>query len=110
MKVWAGLAIMALLLLYVWERVDVVQVGYRVEQLKAKKTALERERDELRLKVAMLTAPDRIARAATVKLGMTPPQHGQVRLVRLEPSIPAKGESAGTEIRIAKNDLLRTAP
>lgn len=107
MKVVAALAVLSLLLLYVWERVDIVHVGYRIEQLKSKKLALERERDELRLKVSTLTAPERIAKAATGKLGMIPPQQGQVRLVRLDAGVPLKGHPATGEIRVAKNETLR---
>jgi cell division protein FtsL len=100
---------LSVLLLYVWERVDVVQVGYHIEQMKSKKVALERERDELRLKVSTLTSPDRIAKAATDKLGMLPPQQGQVRLVRLEPEAP-KGLAVAMELKLAKHDVVRMAP
>ncbi|MER3422434.1 MAG: cell division protein FtsL, partial [Nitrospiraceae bacterium] len=89
MRTLAVLAVLSLLLLYVWERVDIVQVGYRIEQLKAKKMVLERERDELRVKVSALTSPERIAKVATDKLGMVPPEQGQVKLVRLDPEGPA---------------------
>ena len=111
MKTFIALAVLSVLLLYVWERVDVVQVGYRIEQLKSKKVALERERDELRLKVSMLTSPDRIAKAAGEKLGMVPPQQGQVRLVRLEPDEPNKGRPVvAMELKLAKHDIVRMAP
>jgi len=110
MKTLTALAVLSVLLLYVWERVDVVQVGYRIEQLKSKKVALERERDELRLKVSMLTSPDRIAKAATEKLGMLAPQQGQVRLVRLEPELPAKGQVVAMELKLAKHDPVRMVP
>ena len=110
MKTLTALAVLSVLLLYVWERVDVVQVGYHNEQLKSKKVALERERDELRLKVSTLTSPDRIAKAATEKLGMLPPQQGQVRLVRLEPELPMKGQVVAMELKLAKHEPVRMAP
>ena len=44
MKTLTVIAAMALLLLYVWERVEIVRIGYQVERLKVKKVALERER------------------------------------------------------------------
>ena len=84
MKLIAILAVLSLLLLYVWERVDVVQAGYQIERLKAKKVTLERERDELRVRVSELMAPDRIAKLASEKLAMAPPQQDQVRLVRVD--------------------------
>jgi cell division protein FtsL len=111
MKTLTTLAVLSVLLLYVWERVDVVQVGYHIEQLKSKKVALERERDELRLKVSTLTSPDRIAKAATDKLGMLPPQQGQVRLVRLEPDAPNRDQAVvAMELKLAKHEVVRTAP
>jgi cell division protein FtsL len=102
MKVWVALAVLSVLLLYVWERVDVVQVGYQVEQLKVKKVALQRERDELRLRVSTLTAPERLARAAVEKLGMTAPHQGQVRLVRLDPDVPSASPVLSPEVQIAR--------
>jgi cell division protein FtsL len=96
MKMIAVLAVLALLLLYVWERVDVIQVGYHIERLKAKKVSLERERDELRVKISVLTAPDRLAKAASEKLGMAPPQGEQIRLVSLH--APARPSGPSTRV------------
>jgi cell division protein FtsL len=110
MKTLAVLLALTLLLVLVWERVDLVQVGYRVERLKAKKLALERQRDELRVKVSTLMAPERIARVAADKLRMVPPQQGQVRLVRLEHESPRKPTPVTLEIRLAKSEIVRTAP
>lgn len=103
MRTLAALAVMALLLLYVWERVDIVRAGYHIERLKSKKVLLQRERDELRVKVSALTAPERIARAAAEKLGMIPPQQGQVILVKVEPESPARDRVAEPEVRLAKS-------
>lgn len=103
MRTLAALAVMALLLLYVWERVDIVRVGYHIERLKSKRVLLQRERDELRVNVSTLTAPERIARAATEKLGMMPPQQGQVILVNVDPE-PSAGDRMGEpEVRLAKS-------
>jgi len=103
MRLLAGLGIIGLLLLFVWERVDIVRVGYRIEQLKTQKVALQREQDELRVKVSALTAPDRIARAATEKLGMLPPQPGQVVMVSAADPAPAAG-ARSPEVHVARND------
>lgn len=102
MRTLAGLAVIALLLLYVGERVDIVRVGYETERLKAQKLILQREHDELRVKVSSLTAPDRIARAANERLGMLPPQQGQVVLVRLE--APVENQAPRPEIRLARHE------
>jgi cell division protein FtsL len=103
MRTLAALAVIGLLLLYVAERVDIVRVGYETERLKAQKIILQREHDELRVKVSTLTAPDRIARAANERLGMIPPQQGQVVLVRLE-SAPTEKQEPRPEIRLARHE------
>jgi cell division protein FtsL len=103
MRLLAGLGIIGVLLLFVWERVDIVRVGYRIEQLKTKKIALQREQDELRVKASALTAPDRIARAASEKLGMIPPQPAHVVLVRAADPPPAAG-AGSADVHVARND------
>ncbi len=98
-------AVLAFLLGYVWERVDIVRVGYRLEQLKAQKVLLERERDELSVKLAALSSPDRIARAAREKLGMLPPQPGQVVVVhRVEPNRQLPGDPPA-EVQLARSEV-----
>ena len=99
----------SMILLFVWERVDVVRLGYQIERLKSQKVLLERERDELRVRLSSLTAPERIARAASEKLSMVLPEKGQVVLVHLEPELPthpAMHDVEG-EVRLAKNVPLR---
>jgi cell division protein FtsL len=99
------LGVLLFLLGYVWERVDVVRVGYRVEQLKAQKVLLERERDELSVKMASLSAPDRVARLAKEKLGMMPAQPGQVVVVhRAEPRQQPDRPSVEV-VRVAKREV-----
>ena len=66
---------------YVWGQMDVVRVGYELDQLSTQKVALEQEHDRLQLTYSQLTAPDRIAREASIKLSMRPPDPGQVILV-----------------------------
>jgi cell division protein FtsL len=104
MKTFVALLLMALLLLYVWERVEVVRTGYQIERLKTQRTALQRERDELEVKVSSLTSPERIARVAKDQLGMIPPQRGQVILVRQDPGTSGV-PSFQPELRLAKRDL-----
>lgn len=107
MKAFSTVIVVGLLLVlgYVWERVDLVRVGYKIERLKEQKVALQRERDELRLRVSALTSPERIARAATERLAMAPPARGQVVVVKLERETSTGGRPARQEIRLAKNDL-----
>jgi cell division protein FtsL len=108
MKILAACLGLALVFVFVWERVDVVRVGYHIERLKRDKTMLERQRDELRVKFSALSASGRIAKLAKDKLGMSLPQQGQIILVHSSP--PGGGQQADpppAEVRVAKNDLPR---
>lgn len=105
MKIVTVLAALCLVFAFVWERVDMVRVGYQIERLKHEKIILERERDELRVKVSALSAPDRIAKVASEKLGMVPPQQGQVIMVQSRPESLPTGRQAPIEMRVAKNEL-----
>lgn len=96
---------LCLVFVFVWERVDMVRVGYQIERLKHDKVLLERERDELRVKVSVLSAPDRIAKVASERLGMGLPQQGQMIMVQSRPDGAPSPHLAPVEMRIAKNDL-----
>lgn len=97
---------LCLVFVFVWERVDVVRLGYHIERLKRDKTVLERQRDELRVKVSALSASDRIAKLATEKLGMSSPQQGQIIVVQSRPSnVHPSSDVAPVELKVAKNYL-----
>ena len=82
-----------------------VRVGYQIERLKHDKVVLERERDELRVKFSALSAPDRIAKVSSEKLGMGLPQPGQVIMVQSRPDGAPGIRVAPAEVRLAKIDL-----
>lgn len=105
MRTLAAMVVMALLLLYVGERVEIVRAGYQIERLKSKKIALQREHDELQVKVSTVTAPERIARMASEKLGMISPQQGQVVLVKVETRETPPGRVPKPEMKLAWGDL-----
>jgi cell division protein FtsL len=96
---------LCLVFVFVWERVDIVRVGYHVERLKVEKVRLERERDQLRVKVSALSAPDRIAKVATERLGLAPPQNGQVIMVQFRAPVAPVLHAAPAEVRVASYDL-----
>ncbi|HXV69656.1 MAG TPA: cell division protein FtsL [Nitrospira sp.] len=104
MRLLAAFVGLCLVFLFVWERVDMVRVGYHIERLKRDKVMLERERDQLRVKFSSLSAPDRIAKAASEKLGMVLPQPGQVIMVRSIPESLPPSRVGPQEMRVAKND------
>lgn len=91
MPVFSVVAVSLLLLLFVWERVSIIQLGYDAEQLKQTKMQLEHRHDRLRAKLSRLTAPDYLEQVARTELHMRPPEPGQVVLVRLEPQSGEEG-------------------
>ena len=106
---WLVILIMVLsstFLFYVWGKVDVVRVGYELDQLSKKKIALEQEHDRLQITYSQLTAPGRIAKEATMKLHMKQPDSGQVILVlddswqRLQTSEPLRVARSSNPVRI----------
>jgi cell division protein FtsL len=107
MKTVTIVAGVLLVFVFVWERVDVVRLGYQIERLKTQKISLERERDQLQVKFSALAAPERIAKMATEKLGLVPPQQGQVLMVHLPGEAPSLSLPPVELIRVAKHDLIR---
>ena len=105
MKTFTVFLGLCLVFVFVWERVDMVRMGYQIERLKREKTVLERQRDELRVKVSALSAADRIAKLATEKLGMSLPQHGQIIMVQSRPSYTPPADIVQVELKIAKDYL-----
>jgi cell division protein FtsL len=105
MKMLAVFIGLCFVFIFVWERVDIVRVGYHVERLKVERARLERERDQLRVKFSALSAPDRIAKMATEQLSMVLPQKGQVIMVQTRPAGEPHVRPAPAEVRIARNDL-----
>ncbi|HEX9860317.1 MAG TPA: cell division protein FtsL [Nitrospirota bacterium] len=77
-----GIMVCSFLVLYVWQRVNVIRVGYEVEELKKEKAELSKSREMLNIEAATLTSPDRVERIATASLGMKVPEECQVVLVK----------------------------
>ena len=103
MKALTIIAGMCLVFLFVWERVDIVRLGYHIERLKTQKVLLERERDQLQVKFSALTAPERIAKVATDKLGLIPPQQGQIFIIHPQPASPVLATPSIEQVRVARS-------
>jgi cell division protein FtsL len=70
---------------YMWPRVQVVRLAYRMQTSEQHLRELLQERDQLRLELASLKDPQRIYRVATEQLGMSTPRHDQVVIVTRGP-------------------------
>ena len=76
----AGIAV------YMWPRVQVVRLAYRLQTSEQRLSELLQQRDHLRLEVTSLKDPERIYRIATEQLGMSTPRHNQVFIVSHDPT------------------------
>jgi cell division protein FtsL len=68
-------------LLYVWQHIHIVRLGYEIEQLREQQAALVQENKALRLERGQLRSLRRVEEIARKRLGMVAPKPGQVVLV-----------------------------
>jgi cell division protein FtsL len=65
-------------LLHVWLRLQVVNQGYALSATTKLEQRLEQEQRELKVEFATLTSPKRLEAMARRRLGLRPPEKGQV--------------------------------
>lgn len=82
-----GVGLLLLLggLFYVWQHVQVVRLGYEIEQLKKERAALIQREKELALELAWLKSPKRVEEIARGRLGFITPVPGQIVIVQRRP-------------------------
>ncbi|MBN1381431.1 MAG: cell division protein FtsL [Deltaproteobacteria bacterium] len=77
-----SLTLMAVALLYVWSRIHMTQLEYRVaEEISIQEKLLE-EQKKLKVEYATLKSPQRIEAIARDKLHMTYPERDQVVIIK----------------------------
>ncbi len=81
-----GVVVLVAALLYVWQHIYVVRLGYEIERLRERHGALVQENKVLRLEMGQLRSLKRVEEIARNRLGMAKPKPGQVLLIP-EPSI-----------------------
>lgn len=70
--------LISLVLVHVWLRLQVVQVGYVLSTSSKLQNRLEQENRELKIELATMTSPERLESLARRRLGLKPPEKGQV--------------------------------
>lgn len=73
-----ALALVGVVLVHVWLRLQVVHMGYALSSTAKLQQQLEQEQRELRVELTTLTSPERLEALARQRLGLTPPEKGQV--------------------------------
>jgi cell division protein FtsL len=87
-----GALLVAVLLFSAWQHFELVQHGYLMERLQQERVAEEELNRHLRLEIATLRAPRRIAEMATGPLRMVEPEADAVVIIErvVAPAPPAK--------------------
>jgi cell division protein FtsL len=73
-----ALGLVGVALLHVWLRLQVVHMGYVLSTTSKLEHQLEQENRELKVELATLTSPDRLEAMSRRRLGLRPPEKGQV--------------------------------
>ena len=73
-----GVALIGLVWLHVWLRLQVVRMGYVLSTTSKLQSRLEQENRELKIELATMTSPDRLDSLARRRLGLQQPEKGQV--------------------------------
>ncbi len=81
-EVWRVVMVLGLICLgilgYVWQHIQVLRLGYTLEDLRARRATLLQEQKTLTIELARLTALSRIEAMARGRLEMETPRPGQV--------------------------------
>lgn len=87
-----GAVFVGVLLFSGWQRVELLQHGYRVEQMEKERAAQREVNRHLRLEIETLKSPQRIEALATQQLHLVAPEAGSA--VIIERVVPADPPSA----------------
>jgi cell division protein FtsL len=86
--------IVLILMLYVGGKVQIMRLGYQIDELEKQKRDLERRNRSLQIEAASLSAPGRIEEIAVKRLGMVRPPKENIVVVKRK-----MGDAAGNELR-----------
>lgn len=76
-----GLVMLAAALLYVWQHIHVVRLGYELERLREIQATRVQENKGLRLELGRLRSVRRVEEVARTQLGMVTPKPAQVVVI-----------------------------
>jgi cell division protein FtsL len=84
-----GVSLVAVLLFWAWQHVELLRHGYRLEQMQRDRAAELEVNRHLRLDIETLRSPARVERIATRQLQMVAPGPDEVAVIeRVLPSTP----------------------
>lgn len=92
-SVWIGGFLVAVLLFTVWQQFQLLQFGYRMEQMQQQRADEEEIQRHLRLEIEALRSPGRIERVATRELHMVAPSAADATVIERVIQAPAPPRS-----------------
>ncbi|HOK05625.1 MAG TPA: cell division protein FtsL [Syntrophales bacterium] len=84
----ATVVMVAAALVYVWSHINMTKLEYQIAEELGVREMLLQEGKKLKLEIATLKSPQRIARIARERLNMGPPTQDQVVLIKKETEAP----------------------
>ena len=101
-RILIGSAVLALILMSVWQHVHIVTLGYEIQQAQLEHKQLLQVHQQMRVEVETLSSLDRIEKIATTQLGMVRPFDGQVVLVEPGGPVAPSPEEPPPGVRLVK--------
>jgi len=90
-----GLAVLVLML-YVGGKVQIMRLGYQIDELEKQKRDLERMNRSLQIEASSLSAPGRIEEIAMKRFGMVRPPKENIVVVKRRPGDASASEQRST--------------
>ncbi len=72
----------ASIMFYLWHHIDVIRAGYRIEELKNRKKALQEDIRQLKIKKSELIRLDRVDEIAKNKLGLIKVKEDEIIVIK----------------------------
>ncbi len=70
------------LMFYLWHHIDVIRAGYKIEEIKKEKKALQEEIRQLKIRRSELMRLDRVDEIAKTKLGLVKVRENEIIVVK----------------------------
>jgi cell division protein FtsL len=99
-----GVLFVGVLLFSGWQRVELLQHGYRAEQMQQQRAEEEAANRHLRLEIETLRSPQRIEKLATTSLKLVAPDTGAA--VVIERVVPPDPPAASVVARAGRADVV----
>lgn len=88
-------------LLFVWIRIQVIQLGYEVSRIRKETRDLREQKSRLEAEVESLKDPSRLAAIAQERFGMRLPQSDEIVIVGPDAGVREQGPGNGKDAQVS---------